>query len=83
MGAVDDQKLIQPHSIFVYMPASHHTDGRFVDGSCIRLRPERANHVWAYDFVEDRTHDGRRSPAQFLNGEIFYTLQEAKILIEA
>ena len=30
------------------------------DGSCVRLRPERANHVWAYDFVEDRTHDGRR-----------------------
>jgi transposase InsO family protein len=30
------------------------------DGSCIRLRPERANHVWAYDFVEDRTCDGRR-----------------------
>jgi putative transposase len=30
------------------------------DGSCIRLRPERANHVWAYDFVEDRTHDGRK-----------------------
>jgi transposase InsO family protein len=28
------------------------------DGSCIRLRPERPNHVWAYDFVEDRTHDG-------------------------
>jgi hypothetical protein len=30
------------------------------DGSCVRLRPERPNHVWAYDFVEDRTHDGRR-----------------------
>jgi putative transposase len=29
------------------------------DGSCVRLRPERANHVWAYDFVQDRTHDGR------------------------
>ena len=27
------------------------------DGSCVRLRPERPNHVWAYDFVEDRTHD--------------------------
>jgi hypothetical protein len=26
----------------------------------VRLRPERANHVWAYDFVEDRTHDGRK-----------------------
>jgi transposase InsO family protein len=30
------------------------------DGSCVRLRPERANHVWSYDFVEDRTHDGRK-----------------------
>ena len=30
------------------------------DGSCIRLRPEHRNHVWSYDFVEDRTHDGRK-----------------------
>lgn len=30
------------------------------DGSCVRLRPERPRHVWAYDFVEDRTRDGRR-----------------------
>ncbi|WP_426958907.1 IS3 family transposase [Muricoccus radiodurans] len=30
------------------------------DGSCIRLRPERPNQVWAYDFVEDRTRDGRK-----------------------
>ncbi|TJZ79817.1 IS3 family transposase [Paracoccus hibiscisoli] len=29
------------------------------DGSCVRLRPERTNHVWSYDFVQDRTHDGR------------------------
>jgi transposase InsO family protein len=29
------------------------------DGSCIRLRPQRPNHVWAYDFVSCRTHDGR------------------------
>jgi putative transposase len=29
------------------------------DGSCIRLRPERPNHVWSYDFVQDRTHEGR------------------------
>ena len=29
------------------------------DGSCIRLKPEHKNHVWAYDFVFDRTHDGR------------------------
>ena len=30
------------------------------DGSCIRLRPEHQNHIWSYDFVEDRTHDGRK-----------------------
>ena len=29
------------------------------DGSCIRLRPERPNHVWSYDFVSAWTHDGR------------------------
>lgn len=29
------------------------------DGSCLRLRPEHKNHVWAYDFVTDRTSDGR------------------------
>ncbi len=29
------------------------------DGSCVRLRPERKNHVWSYDFVSTRTHDGR------------------------
>ena len=30
------------------------------DGSRVRLRPERPNHVWGYDFVEDHTRDGRR-----------------------
>ena len=29
------------------------------DGSCIRLRPQRKDHVWSYDFVADRTEDGR------------------------
>jgi putative transposase len=28
------------------------------DGSCIRLRPEQKDHVWAYDFVSGRTHEG-------------------------
>ena len=31
----------------------------FNDGSCVRLRPLRKNHVWSYDFVSVRTHDGR------------------------
>ncbi|RUM07412.1 IS3 family transposase [Rhizobium fabae] len=30
------------------------------DSSCIRLRPEYPNHVWSYDFVEDRTHNGKK-----------------------
>lgn len=30
------------------------------DGSCIRLRPEHRNHVWSYDFVEDRLRNGRK-----------------------
>jgi len=29
------------------------------DGSCIRLRPEHKDHVWSYDFMVDRTTDGR------------------------
>ena len=44
------------------VPAQQPKRGRLWlnDGSCVRLRPERANHVWAYDFVEDRTRDGRK-----------------------
>jgi putative transposase len=30
------------------------------DGSCIRNRPEHANHVWAYDFVSACTQEGRK-----------------------
>ena len=29
------------------------------DGSCMRLRPGYRDHVWSYDFVQSRTHDGR------------------------
>ncbi|MFB0488750.1 IS30 family transposase [Methylobacterium sp. OAE515] len=29
------------------------------DGSCVRLRPLRRNHVWSFDFVQRQTHDGR------------------------
>jgi transposase InsO family protein len=44
------------------VPAKQPKRGRLwlSDGSCIRLRAERPNHVWSYDFVEDRTHDGRK-----------------------
>lgn len=30
------------------------------DGSCIRLRPEHQNHVWIYDFVEDKLSNKRK-----------------------
>jgi transposase InsO family protein len=32
----------------------------FNDGSCIRLRPMHQNHVWSYDFVQDRLCNGRK-----------------------
>lgn len=43
------------------MPAKQLKRGRLWmnDGSCIRLRPEHRDHVWAYDFVQARTCDGR------------------------
>ena len=30
------------------------------DGSLVRLRAEHKNHVWSYDFVQDKTYDGRK-----------------------
>ena len=44
------------------VPAKQPKRGRLWlnDGSCVRLRTEHRNHVWSYDFVEDRTHDGRK-----------------------
>ena len=43
------------------MPARQPRRGRLWlnDGSCGRLRAEHPNHVWSYDFVHHRTHDGR------------------------
>jgi transposase InsO family protein len=35
------------------------------DGSCVRLRPLHANHVWSWDFVSTKTYDGRT--ARMLN----------------
>jgi transposase InsO family protein len=31
----------------------------FNDGSCVRLRPLHRDHVWSYDFMVERTTDGR------------------------
>ena len=44
------------------MPAKQPKRGRLwlTNGSCLRLRPKYPNHAWSYDFVEDRTHDGRK-----------------------
>ena len=36
------------------VPASRPTTG-----SCVRCRPAYRLHVWAYDFLTARTHDGR------------------------
>ena len=35
------------------------------EGNCVRLRPTHKNHVWSYDFIEDKTANGRR--VRFLN----------------
>jgi transposase InsO family protein len=43
------------------VPSKQPKRGRlwFNDGSCIRMRPCWPHHVWSYDFVATRTHDGR------------------------
>lgn len=44
------------------VPAKQPKRGRLYlnDGSCIRLRPLYKNHVWSYDFVSDRLHNGKK-----------------------
>ena len=43
------------------MPKKQPKQGRLWlnDGSCFRLRPEHQDHVWSYDFMVERTNDGR------------------------
>lgn len=50
------------------------------DGSCIRLRPERQNHVWSYDFVTTWTHGGR--PLRLLCIIDEYTREALAIRVE-
>ncbi len=50
------------------------------DGSCVRLRAERPNHVWSYDFVSDRTHDGR--PLKLLTIVDEFTRESLRIVVE-
>src|SRR5215468_8146608 len=46
------------------VPAKHKPRGRLWlnDGSCIRLRPERANHVWSYRCPPGLAHQPASSP---------------------
>ena len=43
------------------VPQKQPKRGRFWlgDGSCVRLRPLHKDHVWSYDFMAERTTDGR------------------------
>ena len=50
------------------------------DGSCIRLRSEYRNHVWTYDFVMDRTNDGRKIRMLTIIDE--YTRESLAIIVK-
>ena len=50
------------------------------DGSCIRKRPEYRNHVWSYDFVADRTRNGR--PLRMLTLIDEYTRESLAIRVD-
>ena len=50
------------------------------DGSCIRLRPRHRNHVWSYDFVMDRSHNGRAIKIMTVIDE--YTRECLAILVD-
>lgn len=50
------------------------------DGSCIRLRPDYKDHVWSYDFVMDRTANGRAF--RMLNIIDEYTRECLSILVK-
>jgi putative transposase len=49
------------------------------DGSCIRRRAEYPNHVWSYDFVMERTQDGR--PLKMLTVVDEYTRESLAIAV--
>lgn len=50
------------------------------DGSTIRLRPTHPNHVWSYDFVSERTTDGK--PIRMLNVIDEYTRECLSIHVD-
>ncbi|HJL62898.1 MAG TPA: IS3 family transposase [Candidatus Marinimicrobia bacterium] len=52
----------------------------FNDGSCVRQRPEYKDHVWSYDFVMNRSDDGR--PIKMLTIIDEYTRECLAIVVE-
>ncbi len=64
------------------VPAKQPKRGRLWlnDGSCLRLKPEFPGHVWSYDFVLERTHDGR--PFRILNVIDEYTRECLAVKVE-
>ena len=50
------------------------------DGSCVRLRPQHKDHVWSYDFMMDRTSDGK--PLRMLTILDEYTWECLSIRVE-
>jgi putative transposase len=50
------------------------------DGSIVRLKPEFAKHVWSYDFMHDRTHNG--VPFRILNVIDEYTRECLAVRVE-
>ncbi len=52
----------------------------FNDGSCVRHRPEYKDHVWSYDFVMNRSDDGR--PMKMLTIIEEYTRECLAIVVE-
>ena len=56
------------------VPAKQPKKGRLwlADGSCIRLRAEWPNPVCSYDFVEDRTHEGKKYRMLNLTGSSLF-----------
>jgi transposase InsO family protein len=50
------------------------------DGSCVRLRPTHRHHVWSYDLMADRTHDGR--PLKILTVIDEFSRESLDIVVE-
>ena len=59
MGKERAQRIWRREGLKV--PRRHEPRGRLWlnDGSCVRLRPLHRNHVWSFDFVQAKTHEGR------------------------